>query len=196
MTDDIHPESISTARAEAEKAGLTNVEFVVGDVEDLSRYQDNTFDIAHAHQVMIHLVHPVESLRHMHRIIKSRGVVGIRDLVFYRQVNTTALMNENLNRFWQDSMYRGARGPDAGSVNHIWMHEAGFAWEHIERGSVGFDHEKDELPAIGEGQMSFAKARGESEEYMGKLRREWEEWVANPEARGIASDGWVVGTKK
>ncbi|KAF2164020.1 hypothetical protein M409DRAFT_57117 [Zasmidium cellare ATCC 36951] len=187
-------QSIATARAQVEREGVSNVEFVVGDVEDL-QYPDDTFDIAHAHQVMIHLVHPVQSLRHVHRIIKPGGVVGIRDLAHLHHVGATALMNENLEKFWQDSRARGARGEGAGKVNHIWMHEAGFEWGQIEAGCAGFDNEREELPAMSEGAIGFAKARNENNEYMERLRKDVDDWVASPQSRSMVLDGRVVGKK-
>lgn len=194
MPDDRSTESIITARAEAEKEGLTNVEFVVGDAENLE-YSDDSFDIAHAHQVMIHLTHPVQSLRHMYRIIRPGGVVGIRDLSIFFQIGPTTLLKDNLDKFWQSTRARGAEGQGAGLRNHIWMHEAGFDWEKIKSGSVGFDYEKKDLPTVSEGQITFAKLRGESDDYIERLRNELEAWVVSPEARGVAMDGWVVGEK-
>lgn len=194
MPDDSNTESIATARAEAEKEGLTNVEFVVGDAENL-HFPDDTFDIAHAHQVMIHLAHPVRSLRHMYRIIKPGGVVGIRDLSMLHQLGATDLMNDNLDKFWKSTRARGAEGEGAGFRNHLWMHEAGFKWEQIRIGSAGFDNNKEVFPAIGEGQIALAKSRGESEEYLEKLRTDWNAWAINLEARSVALHGWVIGEK-
>lgn len=194
ISDDSATESIATARAEAEKEGLTNIEFIVGDAENI-QYPDDTFDIAHAHQVMIHLAHPVQSLRQIYRIIKPGGVVGIRDLSIFHQLGATDLMNDNLDKFWKSSKARGAEGEGAGLKNHIWMHEAGFEWKQIRSGSAGYENHKEELPAIGEGQMAFAKMRGESDKYLEKLKSDWDDWAVSPEARGVGLDGWVIGVK-
>ncbi|KAK4499301.1 hypothetical protein PRZ48_009814 [Zasmidium cellare] len=168
MADNRVPESVATARAQAEKQGLTNVQFFVGDAENID-YPDDTFDIAHAHQVMLHLPRPV------HR--------GERfDEGKYGQV-------------LQASKAKGARGGDSGTVNHIWMHEAGFGRENIHSGSVGFDNDKEEMPTLVHGAIGFATSRNESDDYIQKLREDGDAWVADPSSRAIALDSWVVGVK-
>lgn len=189
-------ESIATAKAAAAKAGITNVEFRVVDVDSLGQFPDASFDIAHCHQVLIHLINPVDTLRHMRRIVKAGGVVGTRDHIASNFCGASTLMRENLDKFWRDTRERGAKGEGAGLVNYQWMHEAGFAWDDIEKGVSGFEYSREELEAVVYGQVGFAKLRGESEEYIKKLEKDCDAYVARMESRDTAIDGWVVGTKK
>src|ERR1041384_361136 len=46
--------ALDLARTEIIRRGLTNVDFVVGDVRALE-FADDTFDVVHAHQVLQHL---------------------------------------------------------------------------------------------------------------------------------------------
>src|SRR5271154_6023036 len=48
------PEVLKQAEEFAKGRGLTNVSFVTGDIHALE-YEDNSFDIVHAHQVLQHL---------------------------------------------------------------------------------------------------------------------------------------------
>lgn len=63
-------ESVLTqGRRHAEDAGVDNVEFQAGDANQLD-FPDDTFDIVHAHQVLLHLTDPVAALREMLRVAK------------------------------------------------------------------------------------------------------------------------------
>lgn len=58
--------------------GLANCRFEPGDVYRLP-FDDDSFDIVHAHQVLQHLSDPVAALREMHRVVVPNGVVAVRD---------------------------------------------------------------------------------------------------------------------
>jgi ubiquinone/menaquinone biosynthesis C-methylase UbiE len=64
-------------RATAEGAG-SGVSFEVGDLYEL-RFEDDTFDLVHAHQVLQHLTDPVAALRELRRVVRPGGVVAARD---------------------------------------------------------------------------------------------------------------------
>ena len=59
-------------------AGQANVRFEVGDVYHLG-YDDGTFDVVHAHQVLQHLSDPVAALTEMRRVCRPGGLVAARD---------------------------------------------------------------------------------------------------------------------
>lgn len=66
------------AEATASERGVDNVTFEVGSVYEL-RFEDDTFDVVHAHQVLQHLTDPVTALREMLRVTKPGGIVAVRD---------------------------------------------------------------------------------------------------------------------
>ncbi|KAG1649264.1 putative methyltransferase C1B3.06c [Nymphon striatum] len=41
--------------------------------------EDNSYDIAHAHQVLQHVSDPVALLREMKRVVRPGGIVAVRD---------------------------------------------------------------------------------------------------------------------
>ncbi|KAF8495023.1 S-adenosyl-L-methionine-dependent methyltransferase, partial [Gautieria morchelliformis] len=71
------PEVLTQTRSTAALRGFTNIEFVVGDVNGLD-FPDGTFDVVHAHQVLVHVGDPVQALREMRRVAKPGGIVVVR----------------------------------------------------------------------------------------------------------------------
>ncbi|HMG41295.1 MAG TPA: methyltransferase domain-containing protein [Acidimicrobiales bacterium] len=74
IADDVLPE----ARRHAAEQGADNVELVAGDFRELG-LAEGSFDVAHAHQVLQHLVDPVGALAAMARLVRPGGVVAARD---------------------------------------------------------------------------------------------------------------------
>ncbi len=118
---------VAEARAEAERRGLANVSFEVGDVYGL-RFADGTFDVVHAHQVLQHLADPVAALTEMRRVCRRGGIVAARDgdyggMLWYR--DDPGLLE------WRTLYRRVARAsggePDAGRRLLAWAHTAGFS---------------------------------------------------------------------
>ena len=61
---------IEEARSAAAVTGFAAVEFEVGDVFDLA-FEDATFDVVHAHQVLQHVGDPLAALIEMRRVCRS-----------------------------------------------------------------------------------------------------------------------------
>src|SRR5256885_15506444 len=72
-------DALKLARDEIARRGVTNVDFMVGDVHDLLDIPDDAFDVVHAHQVLQHVADPVRALHEMRRVCKPGGVVAVRD---------------------------------------------------------------------------------------------------------------------
>jgi SAM-dependent methyltransferase len=118
---------LTLARQEADRRGLSNVRFEVGDTYHLG-FEDDTFDVVHAHQVLQHLTDPVAALREMRRVGRPGGLVAARDADyggFFWFPDDPELTE------WQ-ALYRDvARAlggePDAGRHMLAWARQAGFA---------------------------------------------------------------------
>ena len=118
---------LALARQEADRRGQTNVRFEVGDVYDLG-YDDGTFDVVHAHQVLQHLSDPVAALTEMRRVCRPGGLVAARDGDyggFFWFPDDPGLTE------WQELYRNVARAlggePDAGRRLPFWARQAGFA---------------------------------------------------------------------
>ncbi len=118
---------LARAEALASERGLTNVEFLVGDVHALA-FPEGYFDVVHAHQVLQHVGDPVGALREMRRVCRPEGWVAARDSDY--AAFTWYPENPGLDEWL--SLYRTiARGnggePDAGRRLLHWAREVGFS---------------------------------------------------------------------
>lgn len=124
---DNEPAPLGPARADAQRHGISNVSFDVGEIYALS-YPDGTFDVVHAHQILQHLAKPVAALREMRRVCKPGGLVAARDADFAAM--TWYPPDARLDR-WLDMYQRVARSnraePDAGRRLLCWARAAGFS---------------------------------------------------------------------
>ncbi len=114
-------------RKSAERSGRQNVRFEVGDTYDLA-FDDGTFDVVHAHQVLQHLTDPVAALTEMRRVCRPGGLVAARDADyqgFFWYPGDPELTE------WQALYRKVARAtggePDAGRHMLYWARRAGFA---------------------------------------------------------------------
>lgn len=121
------PEAIELTRAEIVANGMKNVEFVVGDIHS-TKFDDDTFEIVHAHQVLQHVSDPVGALREMRRICRPDGVVTARDSDYGGFIWYPELPELDA---WLELYERAARAnggePDAGRRLHVWARQAGFS---------------------------------------------------------------------
>ena len=122
---EIGPDELALTRAAAEERGSANIDFVVADVHALP-FEDDSFDVVHAHQVLQHVGDPVQALREMTRVTKPGGVVAVRDSDYAGFILWP--QPEALDR-WLDLYRAAARAnggePDAGRRLLSWAHAAG-----------------------------------------------------------------------
>lgn len=123
---DTADDALAAARAEAHARNISNISFAAADVHALE-FDDGTFDVVHAHQVLQHVADPVAALREMRRVCAPGGIVAARDsdyaaFTWYPQLPA-------LDR-WLDLYEQAARAnggePDAGRRLLSWAQEAGF----------------------------------------------------------------------
>jgi SAM-dependent methyltransferase len=118
--------ALAVARNEIVRRGLTNVDFVIGDVNALE-FADDTFDVVHAHQVLQHLGDPVAALREMRRVTKPDGVIAIRDSDYAAFAWYPRLPGLDEWLALYERIARGNGGePDAARHLLAWAHAAGF----------------------------------------------------------------------
>ena len=77
---DIEESQIEMARAAAQAGGHANATFHVGDVTALP-FEDNYFDAAHCHTVLMHLQDVQAALAEVKRVLKPGGLIASRELL-------------------------------------------------------------------------------------------------------------------
>ena len=119
--------ALEAARATlAERDLPAGVELTDGDIMSLP-FDDGTFDVAHAHQVLQHLSDPVGALAEMRRVTRPSGIVAVRDAVYSAMTWYPEFEGMELWRSVYMATARANGGePDAGGRLLAWAHRAGF----------------------------------------------------------------------
>jgi ArsR family transcriptional regulator len=81
---DISPEMLAQLRARAAKQGITNIETVEGEIEDLP-LPDASFDVVVLSQALHHAVHPARALSEARRILVPGGRLLVIDLLAHTE---------------------------------------------------------------------------------------------------------------
>lgn len=185
-------EPVKIAQAAADEAGVANVRFEQASVYELP-YDDDSFDVAHTHQVLQHLTDPVAALREMRRVCRPGGLVAAREADFAAMAwfpRYAALDS------WLSLYYKVARSnntdPDSGRQLLALARKAGFdditctasAWcfatpgERAWWGGLWADRVR------GSSFADQARERGLASQHdLDELAQGWRAWAADP-------DGW------
>ena len=124
---DASSEVVDRANGLARSEGVSNVEFRLGDAYALD-FDDDMFDVVHAHQVLQHVSNPVALLRELRRVRKPGGVVAARDVDYGGCFWFPE--SDGLDRWVQllSQVQRSNEGePDAGRRLKAWAVDAGFS---------------------------------------------------------------------
>ena len=127
-------EIVEQAAASAATGGTSGseIEFRVGDVYALD-FDDESFDVVHAHQVLQHLVDPIAAMVEMRRVLRPGGLLAVRESDFGAFVWAPA--EPALDR-WLELYFEvtAANGADAAAGRHLlgWAQQVGFADDAIE----------------------------------------------------------------
>ncbi len=112
-------------RAGVEAAGVSGVEYLVGDIQALD-LPDDSVDVVHAHQVLQHLADPVAALREMVRVCRPGGIVAVRDADYgaFTWFPADPRLDRWLALYCAIARANGGE-PDAGRRLLGWAHAAG-----------------------------------------------------------------------
>ncbi len=77
---DVEESQIDLAKSLARMNGLDNAHFHVGDVTDLP-FDDGSFDVAHCHNVLMHIPDTGTVLAEVKRVLKPGGIIGCREMI-------------------------------------------------------------------------------------------------------------------
>ena len=77
---DMEASQIELARSVAMAGGQDNVTFHVADVTDMP-FEDGYFDVAHCHNVLMHIPDTAAVLAEVKRVLKPGGIIGCREMI-------------------------------------------------------------------------------------------------------------------
>ena len=118
---------IDTAREAAAAAGVTNIEFVVGDVGDL-KLPAASVDLVFSHALFEHLPDPIQVLRQIQRLLRSGGHVALRspDWGGFLLYPETEACSQAIAAY-EALQRRNGGDTHAGRKLAAWLSEAGFS---------------------------------------------------------------------
>ena len=127
---DPSPDAIDHAERARSDAGIGNADFTLGSAYQLE-FDDDSFDVVHAHQVLQHLADPVAALREAGRVVRPGGLVAARDADYGTMVHDPhePRLDQWLELYHQVSDASDGDA-DAGRKLVGWFREAGF--HHLE----------------------------------------------------------------
>lgn len=201
---DMEESQIELARAAASDGGHDNMLFDVGNVYELP-FEDNTFDAAHCHAVLMHIPDTQRALAEVKRVLKPGGILASREAI----VASSYLepQPEEITHAWGvfSGLVRGNGGhPDFGRELKMSLMEAGF--EKIETsasfdsfnspGDVAFLHgfiaEWFFSPTVIAALTGYGLATAEE---IAHWRQLLDEWRDNPGASGAIAFGEAIARK-
>ena len=77
---DMDEQTIGVAKAVVDSQGVNNATFHVGDVTDLP-FEDGYFDVAHCHNVLMHVLDTQAVLSEVKRVLKPGGLIACREMI-------------------------------------------------------------------------------------------------------------------
>lgn len=186
--------ALEAARATLHERGLSEqVEVTCGDVMALP-FEDASFDVVHAHQVLQHLTDPVGALAEMRRVTRPGGIVAVRDAVYSAMTwfPEPAGMEQWRSVYMATARANGGE-PDAGSRLLSWAREAGFTDVTASASTWCYATPTDRawqsqtwaqrcLTSFGPQAVELGLADGSDLETMAQAWRQW----------GASEDAWFV----
>jgi len=199
---DMSAEVVDAARAHADDCRLSNASFEVGSVYDLP-WDDNSFDVVYAHQVLQHLSDPVRALKEAQRVLRPGGIVAVRDSDYETMIHAPVF--PAIER-WRDLYHQVASAnggeADAGRYLLSWVAEAGFTnIETTASATAHTDHEGrtvwGEMWAVRVIESDFAKHAVDNgfatRDELREISAAFRQWAAQPDGFWAWVNGEVIG---
>ena len=201
---DMEESQIELARGAARDGGHENLVFHVGNVYDLP-FDDNTFDVAHCHAVLMHIPDIQAALAEVKRVLKPGGIIATREAI----VASSFLepQPQEITHAWGvfARLVQGTGGhPDFGRELKVALLEAGFTGIRVSASFDSFSSSDDVAflhgfisdwffsPMVVAALTNFGLATNEQIAQWKSLLDDWRE---NPGASGPIAFGEAIAAK-
>ena len=180
--------------------------FTTGDVYALD-FEDASFDVVHAHQLLQHLAHPIAALREMGRVVRPGGVVAVRDSDYgaFTWAPDDPLLDRWLELYHQLTR-RNEANADAGRYLLGWALRAGFTPDHVTATSStwtfadpesrawwgGLWADRVELSAFAEQTLAYGLS---DRDELAAIARAWRDWAEQPDGFFAVLHGEVIARR-
>jgi ubiquinone/menaquinone biosynthesis C-methylase UbiE len=194
--------TLDRARAQAKVEGISNVDFVTGDALALP-FPDGIFDIAHAHQILVHVTDPVRVIREMRRVTKPGGFVACREIDAPSQVIQPQIPDADawIRLFWRTAEENG-NNSRAGLHLLEWAREAGFERDRVKFSTSTWTYASPEerrmLANVVWGTLNsvyadmVVKKGYVTKDDLARTAQAWEDWVSNENAFWTCMHGEIL----
>ncbi|WFD45021.1 hypothetical protein MPSI1_003697 [Malassezia psittaci] len=184
---EVNEQAIDLTRKEADRQSVS-LDYVVGDIHSLP-FDDNTFDVVHAHQVLQHIDNQATAMKEMRRVTKPGGIVACRESIY--SAFTWYPPNHGLDKWkalYMDVVRSNGGEPDAGARLLEWAQQAGFTDNQcgVYTWCFATPQERDHWGGMWEKRIVMsdiadsARSRGVSEEELRSISAAWAEWKDTP----------------
>ncbi|MCK5890342.1 methyltransferase domain-containing protein [Aeromicrobium sp.] len=181
------------AREEAARRDDTRTRFEIGDATALP-FDDDTFDVVHAHQVLQHLVDPVAALREMIRVCRPGEWVAARDADYAAMTWYPELPGlDEWRRVYRAAARANGAEPDAARRLRSWAQAAGLqgvrytasVWNYADEETCRWWGDGQADRCLGASFTNQAAALGAGSDAVATIADAWRAW-------GAASDAWFA----
>lgn len=178
------------ARAEAAARADTTTVFQVGDVLNLP-FDDASFDVVHAHQVLQHLTDPVKALKEMMRVCKPGGWIAARDADYAGMSWYPELPGlEQWRQTYRAAARANGAEPDAGRRMRAWARAASIpspqitasVWNYSDTETCRWWGNGQADRCSGEIFSKHAKEQGLQTADIAEIVSAWRQWGDEPDA--------------
>lgn len=205
---EINVEALSLSQQRFQDQGLTSAAgidatFSVEDIHELS-FPSNTFDAAHAHQVLQHVKDPVKTLKEMARVLKPGGYLAARDadyggFLWFPESEPVARWNKSYRAL---ARLNGGE-PDAGRRLATYAQQAGLTgaqyttstWTYTGQNAQWLADswaQRLEHTTLGE---QLVNAQLATAQEVQEMAQQWRNWGNNPEAVFVMLHGEILWQK-
>jgi ubiquinone/menaquinone biosynthesis C-methylase UbiE len=181
---------LAVARANAKSKGDSRTTFRQGDAVALP-FPDDSFDVAHAHQVLQHLADPVAALRELARVVRPGGLIAVRDVDYEAMTwyPASPRLGQWLSTYRSIARANGGE-PDAGRHLRAWARAAGLVdvevsastWCYATEEATAWWGESQAQRVVDAAFASQALRQGLTRSDLDSIARAWQDWGASPDA--------------